>query len=144
MLESQTAQAFVDEAAGFGVNTTGCVWFATANDVSMIPTPIRSRFQIFEISDIDPDAARKVSRSVYQDLRAQNEWGNAFDDHLHDDVVEKMQGLSPRDMRFTLLQAMASAAQRYTEEGSTQVHLQISAEDMQSVRRSERPSIGFH
>ena len=144
LLESQTAQAFVDEAAGFGVNTTGCVWFATANDVSMIPTPIRSRFQIFEISDIDPDAARKVSRSVYQDLRAQNEWGNAFDDHLHDDVVEKMQGLSPRDMRFTLLQAMASAAQRYTEEGSTQVHLQISAEDMQSVRRSERPSIGFH
>ena len=98
----------------------------------------------FRAESCQPEAARKVSRSVYQDLRAQNEWGNAFDDHLHDDVVEKMQGLSPRDMRFTLLQAMANAAQRYTEEGSTQLHLQIPAEPMQSARRSDRPSLGFH
>lgn len=96
LLEPHTARKFVDEAVGIPIDTSGCIWFATANDIESIPSPIRSRFQTFEIPKMDQSSARTTARSIYTSFIQENDWGSRFEEVPDDNIINKMAYLSPR------------------------------------------------
>lgn len=110
LLERHTAEKFVDEALRVPLNTKHLIWFATANDASLLSEAIRSRFEIFEIPALDKDSTVIVAQSIYSDLINDHQWGSAFTDHLDSEVAVKLYGFNARDIYKSINRACANAA----------------------------------
>lgn len=136
LLEPKTAQRYKDEAIPLPLDASHVIWMATANDLSSIPEPILDRFRIYEIKKPTRQQGIKIARSVYQTLLESNPWGHFFSKRLPEEVAGKMATLSGREMRKTLLDALAKAATRKSKILRTD---DISVPEIQEPR-----SIGFH
>lgn len=112
LLEKHTASRFVDEALQLSMNTQNFSWFATANDISKLPEPIISRFEVFEIPPLTKEESIIVARSIYEDLITEHRWGDSFHDVLSEDIGIKLHGHTARGMYLALRNACANASIR--------------------------------
>jgi ATP-dependent Lon protease len=109
LLEHDTAEQFTDEFAEVAIDASQVIWVATANDERGIPEPILNRMNVFEVHTPDADAARHIALRLYRGLRGDHDWGRRFEAAPHDDVLERMAGLAPREMRRAWMTAFGNA-----------------------------------
>jgi ATP-dependent Lon protease len=109
LLEHDTAGAFTDEFAEVSIDASQVIWVATANDDRAIPEPILNRMNVFEVHAPDRDAARTIALRLHRGIRADHDWGQHFDDEPPPDVLERMSGLAPREMRRAWMTAFGNA-----------------------------------
>lgn len=111
LLEPATARKFKDlSLPDISVDASHVIWFAAANSMDAIETPILSRFVCFEISAPDREQSKQIANTIYGRLRESNTWGQQFPATLSDDVADLLANLSPREMRINLLKALGTAA----------------------------------
>ncbi len=109
LLEHDTAQAFTDEFAEVAIDASQVIWVATANDERCIPEPILNRMNVFEVQMPDRDAARTIARRLYASIRGAHDWGRRFGPEPSDDVLDRVGGLAPREMRRAWMTAFGNA-----------------------------------
>ena len=109
LLEHDTAAEFIDEFIELPLDASDVVWMATANDEARIPEPLLNRMNVYRIEAPDHDAACRIARSIYKELRDSHEWGAQFPVELAASVQDKLAANGPREMRRLLGQAFGSA-----------------------------------
>lgn len=142
LLETETAQSFVDEAIEIPLDLSHINWLATANHLSTIPEPIQSRFVVINVNEPSKEQMMNITQSIYKDvLESFPNWGQSFDDSLSDDIVKEFISLPPRKIRQLVIDACGRSAQRSkdNEEGS----LVITNEDIEIAYAKGKANIGF-
>jgi ATP-dependent Lon protease len=109
LLEHDTAKSFTDEFAEVPVDASQVIWITTANDERSIPEPILNRMNVFEVAPPSPESARQIARNLYQSIRGEHGWGAHFTPEPHDDVLDLLSELPPRDMRRALMTGFGNA-----------------------------------
>ena len=109
LLEHDTAEAFTDEFAEVAIDASQVIWVATANDERCIPEPILNRMNVFEVQMPDHEAARAIARRLYASIRAAHDWGRRFAAMPTDEVLDRIEGLAPREMRRAWMTAFGNA-----------------------------------
>jgi ATP-dependent Lon protease len=107
LLEQETAGHFRDEYIDVDIDASHILWIATANDESAIPEPILNRMNVYAIDRPDADGSRRIALAVYQAILDQHRW--AFPPEPADNVLDKLAGVPPRDMKKLLLDAFGNA-----------------------------------
>lgn len=107
LLERDTAEHFKDEFIEVPLDASHILWIATANDESAIPEPILNRMSVYEISRPDAEAARRIARTLYDEILSDHQWG--FEAELDEDVLDMLADIPPRDMRKVLIDAFGNA-----------------------------------
>jgi ATP-dependent Lon protease len=109
LLEHDTAQNFTDEFAEVAIDASQVIWITTANDERAIPEPILNRMNVFMVEAPSPEAARQIARNLYQTIRSEHGWGERFTPEPHDDLLDQLSELAPRDMRRALMTGFGNA-----------------------------------
>ncbi len=114
ILENHTAKYFKDEYIYVPMDISKSVWIATANDLSKISEPIKSRFNIFEINKPNFDERKILINEIYKTILNSHSWGKAFELNINEAVLNEMaqESNSSRDIRKTILTALAKSAKR--------------------------------
>ncbi len=111
LLEPRSARNFIDlSIRDFSIDASHVNWIATANDMEAIPGPLCSRLTVLHIQPPKPEQARSIAQAIYNRLRDESSWGNAFVERLDADVLARLQTLPPRSMRLVLQRALGAAA----------------------------------
>lgn len=140
LLEPDTAKAFVDEHIGVPVDASHIVWLATANNLAKLPEPILSRFEVVSIAAPDREQSTAIAQSVYSNLLDDNAgWQRAFDPRLPKAVAEVVAGITPREMRQALLDAMGTAA--LSQAGQRRIRLHVA--DVEARPKAVGQPMGF-
>ena len=134
LLEHDTATEFIDEFIELPLDASDVVWMATANDEARIPEPILNRMNVYHIEAPDHDAACRIARAIYRELRDNHDWGAQFPPDLAVEVQDKLAANGPREMRRILGQAFGNAKLDGRRE--------IGIEDIRDAQ-AKRRSIGF-
>ena len=134
LLEHDTAAEFIDEFIELPIDASDVVWMATANDEARIPEPLLNRMNVYHIEAPDHDAACRIARSIYKEIRDSHEWGAQFPEQLDAKVQDKLAANGPREMRRLLGQAFGSA--KLARRGA------VTVEDIRDPH-ARRRSIGF-
>ncbi len=104
LLEPVSAKQFRDGSIGLPIDASSVIWIATANYLSRIPPTLKSRFEIFEISQQHHDAKAAILKGLCNEL--QREYPDIeFSDKVSDALVNK----TPREQRQLLERALARA-----------------------------------
>jgi ATP-dependent Lon protease len=109
LMEHDTASTFIDEFAEVPIDASQVIWIATANDARTIPEPILNRMNVYEVQAPDHDAARSIARRLYDEIRADHDWGQRFAPAARDDVLERLAELPPREMRRAWMTGFGNA-----------------------------------
>jgi ATP-dependent Lon protease len=109
LLEHDTALAFTDEFAEVAIDASQVIWVATANDERCIPDPILNRMNVFQVQMPDHEAACTIARRLYASIRSGHDWGRRFDPEPATDVLDRIAGLAPREMRRAWMTAFGNA-----------------------------------
>lgn len=115
LLEPGTARAFRDESCReVPLDVSGFNWIATANDVELIPSPLRNRMTEFVVPAPTPLQRKAIVQCVYRNLRKRNKWGRRFMPTLGDAVVDMLANGddSVRVLERRLTEAFAHAWER--------------------------------
>lgn len=125
LLEKETAATFVDEGLEIPSNCAHLVWVGTANRLDTIADPILSRFTVIEIKRPSSAQMTNVLRSIYNNIRENNEWGLRFNENLPPAVISKIisSELDPRNIQKELISACGKAALRYSDNKSSDIHI---------------------
>ena len=107
LLERDTAASFRDEYIDVDIDASHILWVATANDESAIPEPILNRMNVYSVERPDADGSRRIALLVYQSILDQHHW--AFPTEPAGDVLDKLVGIPPRDMKKLLQDAFGNA-----------------------------------
>ena len=127
---------FADNWSSLPIDTSWIFYVATSNNKERIDEPLLSRFAVFDIPFPHADDLRKIVRNIYQGYRTSEPWGDSFQQTLGEDVVDTLEGRSPREIRRQLRAGFARAA--------SQGRHQIKPQDIPA--QAQRPStkrIGF-
>jgi ATP-dependent Lon protease len=135
LLEHDTAAEFIDEFVEIPIDASDVVWIATANDARSIPEPILNRMNVYEIEPPDEEAARRIATAIYRELRDEHDWGKRFPSLPGAEVLERMAGLSPREMRRLINKGFGNASLAGRDE--------LRPEDIDDKRSARRARIGF-
>jgi len=135
LLEHDTAAEFVDEFAEVPIDASDVVWIATANDARSIPEPILNRMNVYAIDAPDEEGARRIARSIYEELRSEHAWGRAFPEQLGGESLERLGRMKPREMRRMMLAAFGNAKLAGRNE--------VLPEDITDDRVAKKARIGF-
>lgn len=138
LLEPRMSRAFRDEYAGFPVNASQVLWFATANDTSCIPAPLLSRFKVFDIAEPAADQLPVITAQVYEELAAGIPGAPS---RLPDTWLRKLDKYSIRDIRIALQQALGRAALRAAM--AEQADVNVSEHDLTVMPGKGRQPMGF-
>lgn len=112
LLEERTAREFRDAFIDVPMNVSHASFIATANSTDAIPAPLLSRFVVLNIPDLTSDERQEVSRSIYEDLRRTEPYGNLFVDLLPENIsrfLARQEAFSPRQAKQLLRQGMQKA-----------------------------------
>lgn len=139
LLEPVSAARFTDNCTQLPVNASHFCFFATCNDIDRIDSPLRSRFEIFEIHSPNEEQMAAVVRSIYRDIRKTETWAAYFSDVLDIDVIDALRRASPRQVRRLLINGCAKAA----TEGRLVLIPSDVAVGHEAAKKSTR-SIGFY
>ena len=134
LLEHDTAAEFIDEFIELPIDASDVVWMATANQEIRIPEPILNRMNVYYIEAPDHDAACRIARSIYKELRDGHEWGAQFPPDMAADVQDRLAAVAPREMRRLLNQAFGNAKLEGRHE--------LTVDDIRA-REGRRQRIGF-
>ena len=108
LLEPETACAFRDEFIDVDIDASQIFWVLTANSIEGIPHPLLNRMAVYDVPAPTPRQAAGIAQRIYQGLlKALNL--AAFDPLMDDAVLERLAGVSPRDLRKTLLDGLGHA-----------------------------------
>ena len=110
LLEKESSSSFRDEALLLRINCSRILWIATANDMEKMSEPLRSRFNIVNVTAPTKEHLPNVLRSIYRKILQANPWGHKFAKVLGDDVIERLSSYSPRQASNLLLLALGKAA----------------------------------
>ncbi len=136
LLEEKTARRFTDlSVKDLELDASHVVWFATANELSAIPSQIRSRFTVFSVAAPTQEQSRRIARSIYRRLLANFSWGSCFKEDLSDDVAMKLSAFPPREMKSKLLRACGRAARQQRN--------YLTLEDIGCLVQAATAGIGF-
>lgn len=104
LLEGHTARHFEDEYFPLPLDASQVQWIATANDLSMIPSPIQSRVEVFEIPPPTLEQRRALVPIIYAHLLADRPWGSVFDGQLNPELAAEIaeRHKTPREIRKAL------------------------------------------
>jgi len=108
LLEPETACAFRDEFIDVDIDASQIFWVLTANSIEGIPHPLLNRMAVYEVPAPTPQQAAGIAQRMYAGLLAELKL-DAFDPLLGDVVLDQLAGVSPRDVRKTLLDALGHA-----------------------------------
>lgn len=133
LLEPDTAQKFKDEFVDIELDASHILWVSTANDERHMSQPILNRMNVYTVPRPSKDQARKIAARMYQHIVNKHDWGFAVDPP--DEVLDKLSGLPPRDMRKRLMAAFGNAKIARRNE--------LQAIDMESCRGHGPVRIGF-
>jgi len=114
LLEPSTAANFRDEFVGFSIDASRVVWIATANDLSQVPSALRSRFQVFHIECPDERELRVIAADIYAKM-AENLPGAPKG--IPDAWADRLGVHSLREVRIILQRAFGRAAIRAASMG---------------------------
>jgi len=134
LLESDTAERFVDEFVELPIDASGAVWLATANDPARIPEPLLNRLTVYEIDRPDEAGSRRIAGNIYREVRGAHDWGRAFPESPGEATLDRLAGLPPREMRRAIQSAFGNAKLAGRSE--------VRPDDVQEARGSRR-KIGF-
>jgi ATP-dependent Lon protease len=109
LLEHDTAQSFTDEFAEVAIDASQVIWVATANDERCIPDPILNRMNVFQVQMPDHEAACTIAGRLYASIRGSHDWGRRFDPDPSPEVLDRIAGLAPREMRRAWMTAFGNA-----------------------------------
>jgi ATP-dependent Lon protease len=135
LLETDTARAFIDEFVEIPIDASNVFWVATANDAARIPEPILNRMNVYEIDPPDRAGAMRIAQAIYADIRNSHDWGRQFPERLGADVLDRLAGASPREMRRTILAAFGNAKLAGRDE--------VTVDDLSEGRNARKARIGF-
>lgn len=125
LLEPHAAAKFVDEYAGFAVDASSIIWVATANDRAAIPSPLLSRFVVFEIDVPTTEQMTVLANEIYR--KAVGKLSGA-PKSLPNSCMPQFEGCSPRQVKLLIQEALGRAALR----GAAGEALSLSAADFDS------------
>ena len=108
LLEPETACAFRDEFIDVDIDASQIFWVLTANSIEGIPHPLLNRMAVYEVPAPTPQQAAGIAQRMYKGLLKELNLA-AFDPLLGDVVLDKLAGVSPRDLRKTLLDGLGYA-----------------------------------
>lgn len=144
LLEKKTARVFVDESIDLPMDCSHITWVATANALPAIPEAILSRLVVIEVPSPTPEQIPQIATSIYGDILEEHEstWGPAFSRSIDGCVMEKLFGLTPRDIRKRLLAACGNAALRLVE-APTDRPISLLPNDLADLPTRRSVGIGF-
>jgi ATP-dependent Lon protease len=134
LLEPETASAFRDEFIDVDIDASQIFWVLTANSTDGIPHPLLNRMAVYEVPAPTPEQAAGIARRMYRGLLKELNL-SAFDPQLDQAVLDKLAGVSPRELRKALLDALGHAV----ADGRAQVGTQ----DIRVKRAPGKGRIGF-
>src|SRR6476661_7699032 len=108
LLEPETACAFRDEFIDVDIDASQIFWVLTANSTEGIPHPLLNRMAVYEVPAPTPEQAAGIAQRMYAGLLKELNLA-AFDPRLGDVVLDRLAGVSPRDLRKTLLDSLGYA-----------------------------------
>lgn len=135
LLEEHTAKVFKDEFLEVALNTSHINWIATANDIASIPDPIRSRLLIFNIRKPTELEQVDIIHRIFAEYLSANK-DLHFSAHLDAEVLKKLKGISPRELKKVL---RTSVGRAILEDRNELEARDIEVQNLESLR----PSIGF-
>lgn len=129
LLEATTNNRFIDECADFSINASRINWIATVNDLSRLPEPIKSRFEILTIEKPNKEQNIIISQNIYKNiceellLKMENLddinknsnknseifINNIFAENLSEEVLAELSNFVPRDIQKIIYKAMGFA-----------------------------------
>ena len=110
LLESASARRFTDNATLLPLNADWICYIAACNNKELIDSPLRSRFEVFDIKTPDGQQLYAVVRSIHRGLLESEPWAKSFDSSLDDALIDALSAFSPREIRRCLIDAFANAA----------------------------------
>ncbi len=108
LLEPETSRAFRDEFIDVEIDASQIFWVLTANSTDGIPSPLLNRMAVYEVPAPTPEQAAGIAQRIYAGLLRELHLGK-FAPQLDGAVIDKLAGVSPRDMRKTLLDSLGYA-----------------------------------
>ena len=112
LLEQESAEKFTDEALDIKMDASHILYVATANDLTLIPEPLLSRFLVINIDDVKGKHHRIVTQSIYSSIIKNEKMERAFKENITEDVFDLLEPFSPREVKRILMRAMAKSACR--------------------------------
>lgn len=110
LLEQSSAKDFTDEALTIPCDASHLNHIASANDLSKIDEPLLSRFTVIKINDIEIQHHRAITSSIYKSMLEKSGHEKTFSKKLPDETYKALENLAPRQIKITLMRAMANAA----------------------------------
>jgi ATP-dependent Lon protease len=108
LLEPETSRAFRDEYIDVEIDASQIFWVLTANSTAGIPSPLLNRMAVYEVPAPTPAQAAGIAQRIYGTLLQEMKLVR-FAPQLGEAVLDKLAGVSPRDMRKTLLDGLGYA-----------------------------------
>lgn len=134
LLEPETSRAFRDEFIDVEIDASQIFWVLTANSTDGIPAPLLNRMAVYDVPAPTPEQAAAIAQRIYAGLVSELKLAR-FAHQLAPAVLDKLAGVSPRDMRKTLLDGLGYAAADGRDE--------VTAQDIRLKATPGRSRIGF-
>jgi ATP-dependent Lon protease len=108
LLEPETARAFRDEYIDVEIDASQIFWVLTANSTEGIPAPLLNRMAVYDVPVPSAEQAAAIAQRIYAGLLQEVKL-TRFAAQLDQAVLERLAGVSPRDMRKVLLDSLGYA-----------------------------------
>jgi len=150
LLEQETAKIFMDEGLEIPSDCSHVLWIATANDETLIPEPILSRFNVFHVRSPSAKEMKNVVNSIYSSVIRNNQWGHYFDNEISgcaiDDIIDSR--LAPRKIQQAIKDACAGIALEYyfkkIKKKPSKGQFKVMSEHINIELKPSKPSMGFY
>jgi len=113
LLERYTAKKFKDEYIPIEIDASHIVWFATANNIDKLSSPIKSRFDIFQVPNPTLPQRKVLIKEIYNSIRSNNSWGGYFSTEVPNESLDILANIMTnggvRDLRKLITTAFAKA-----------------------------------
>jgi ATP-dependent Lon protease len=110
LLEQSSAKEFTDEALTIPCDASHINHIASANNLSLIDEPLLSRFTVIKINDIEAQHHKAITSSIYKSMLEKSGHEKTFSKRLPEETYKALENLAPRQIKITLMRAMANAA----------------------------------
>lgn len=108
LLEPETACAFRGEFIDVDIDASQIFWVLTANSTEGIPHPLLNRMAVYDIPAPTREQAAGIAQRMFKGLLRELNL-KTFEPALAENVLDKLAGISPRDLRKTLLDGLGHA-----------------------------------
>lgn len=138
LLEKYTASNYKDEYIPISIDLSKMIWVATANDISSLSAPIKSRFELIDVPFPTFIERKIMAKSVYKTVLSNNVWGKNFSDKINDTVLDILceSENSNRDIRKNITRALGRSAKRNGDSGLLEIR-EIDLDIKPSVPRDD-------